>query len=241
MQGKMKYMNVQQQQQYTALQFVVFIPLPAILLYASVFVSVDHFLWYTYMYICIYTCIFIIYIFIWGFCSIVISVFVYAGHGDFRTENLSLGELFYFPPSGENKRNLSLSKPIVQRSRERHEKGEVRLDYASNTSSFFQWCVMSILQSPTILGISENVLVGFKVSLNTLPDSSPNHFTSDKLMSNTDFHIYDAHTAARWGGEMGVNRWKTCTLIKVSHKNYTPPSGFSQFATTTKKGLKPQD
>lgn len=51
MQGKMKYMNVQQQQQYTALQFVVFTPLPAILSYASVFVSVDHFVWYTYMYI----------------------------------------------------------------------------------------------------------------------------------------------------------------------------------------------
>lgn len=31
MQEKMNYMNVQQQQQYTALQFVVFTPLSAIL------------------------------------------------------------------------------------------------------------------------------------------------------------------------------------------------------------------
>lgn len=93
MQGKMKYMNVQQQQQqYTALRYVVFTPLSAMLYYASVFVSVDHVVWYTYMY-CIYVYIpaylLYIYISILGFCSIVIQVFVYAGHGDFRTKEQS--------------------------------------------------------------------------------------------------------------------------------------------------------
>lgn len=90
MQGTMKYMNVQQQQQqYTALRYVVFFtPLSAMLYYPSVFVSVDHVVCYTYMY-CIYVYIhlhiYCIYISILGFCSIVIQVFVYAGHGDFRT------------------------------------------------------------------------------------------------------------------------------------------------------------
>lgn len=68
MQGKMKYMNVQQQQQqqqYTALRYVVFTPLSAMLYYASVFVSVDHVVWYTYMY-CIYVYIpaYLLYIYI---------------------------------------------------------------------------------------------------------------------------------------------------------------------------------
>lgn len=62
MQGKMKYMNVQQQQQqqYTALHFVVFTPLTAILSNTSVCLMTTRTVYtYVYMYICLHIIIYI--------------------------------------------------------------------------------------------------------------------------------------------------------------------------------------
>lgn len=101
MQGTMKYMNVQQQQQYTALRYVVFFLhhcppccTTHLCLYLLTMLYVIH-ICTVYMYI--YLHIYCIYISILGFCSIVIQVFVYAGHGDFRTIEQSWWVFLYFP------------------------------------------------------------------------------------------------------------------------------------------------
>jgi len=88
--------------------------------YVYIYLHIYHI--YIYIYIYIYT-------FIWGFCSIVISVFVYAGRVDFRTENLSLDEFFFFSPQVRTNRTF-VFQPIVQRSREREEMGGVGLDWS---------------------------------------------------------------------------------------------------------------
>lgn len=96
MQEKMKYMNVQQdQQRCTAFAVCCFYTIGRPLVHGMLYVRKC----------CQYGCTVYLHImihsiyFIWVFCSL---VFVYAGHGDFRTKSRSHVE-FFFIPLGENK------------------------------------------------------------------------------------------------------------------------------------------
>lgn len=127
MQRKIKYMNVQQQRQKcTALQIVVFTPLPTISSYAPA----SGLLCVVYIHVYAVCICWILYWFIGGFCSIVISVFDPTARFDFRTENLSHGWvllwlLIFFSPR-QLRANWTTSRPkLSSRSLKREKKQEV--------------------------------------------------------------------------------------------------------------------
>lgn len=142
MQGKMKYMNVQQQQ-YTALRFVVFTPLSTLL---NVCICWP-FLFYTHIYICIWITAYV-YIYMMGICSVVFSELLFFDAGEFRTENLSLGEFNFFFSSGENKPSLRYSNPSSNDLERGQRRREGRWDKASQnkTHNYILRCHTHIYQ-----------------------------------------------------------------------------------------------
>lgn len=196
------------------------------------FVSVDH-LYFIHIFIYVYMPAYL-YIIIWRSCNIVFSeLFLNAGRGDFRTENLSLGEFFFFFSLRWEQTEPLLFKPIVQWSREREETGEARLDWAVWNNSVHTSSVIIIINwaiSVSCVSISVDLepLIILWISKLTLscPESSLNHFTSKRTCLTSIYNKLQPMTGKR-GVSADDKQTHARSLTQVSQKIPLPLQVFT--------------